>query len=110
MVKNYGIAGQVLNTGGVDLLLEVGLGKQFVSSSLVVCNQLSDTVNRFSVMIVKAGTNYENGATRIFNNYKIDPDDTKPFVLGFTLSQNDKVFVTSELGGVSFNLFGATIG
>lgn len=108
--KIYGIAGQVKPVAGLAAgLFSPSAGKQFVASTLSVCNQSNTDVDSFWVQIVPAGQQ-PSDAGFIYFDKPIDPRDTKNITIGISLNAGDNILVKSASGNLSFNLFGAIIG
>lgn len=78
-----------------------------VASSLVVCNQTSG-VAKVRVSVAVAGAADES-KQYLYYDLVVRPYATFVATLGLTLAATDVVRVLSDVGGVSFNLFGTEI-
>lgn len=110
--KTYSVAGQVAPVINTDTeLLVVAAGKQFVASSIMVCNRGAATGDntRYRIAVVKSG---ESLASKHYIRYEklLEPTEDHTLVLGMTLSAGDKIVVRANTADLSFSVFGATIG
>lgn len=109
-MSTYLIAGQAAPVANqVTTLFQVPDGKQFVSSSLVVCNgNSSGSVISVDIAVVPNGGTLGNG-NYLFKNYPVNGRDSKSIVIGMTLAAGDAVIVKSSDGSTAFTLFGNLI-
>ena len=78
-----------------------------VISSLTACNQGSSTAKiRVSVAVAAAA---DEAKQYVWYNVEVLPGDTFTAVVGISLATTDVVRVYSDMGTVSFNLFGVEV-
>ena len=110
MTSTYKIAGQAAPAANTDTTLyTVGSGKQFVGSSLVICNRnTAGVASKYRVAVVPSGGTLANANYLIYDNF-IDSRETKTRTIGISLAVGDFVVVRSDSADLSFTLFGAEL-
>lgn len=109
MADAFSVLGQVLVSGGILTdLYTVPLGTQTTISSITVCNQNSGVSAFFRISVAKAGA-ADNPAQYIYWDIEIEQNDTFIFTGGLTIGAGDIIRVQSDVGSVSFNLFGVEV-
>lgn len=107
--KNYKIAGQSAPSAGTPVeLYKAPLGKEFVGSTLSVCNQHLSEPASFNIAVVPAGQTLSKQHYLVFQR-PIDQRDTQFFTIGMTLAPNDAVHILSSSSDLSFSLFGTEL-
>lgn len=106
MPKIYTVAGQVSPSADTDTVLyTVAANKQFVGSTLNICNRAATTAN-YSVAVVPSGETLGDKHYVCFGK-ELAANDYKNLTMGLTIKAGDKVYVRSSTATLSFSLFGA---
>jgi hypothetical protein len=108
MADTYKVLGQSFPNGGIltDLYIVPGV-KSTIISSIIFCNQNSQqALVRVSIAVVGA---VDARKQYIYWDLPLAANDTFIATIGITLGKTDEVRVQSDLGFVSFNLFGAEV-
>lgn len=110
MPNTYKTAGQAAPAASTNTdLYVVPANKNFVSSSIVICNRnVSGGVSKFRIAVVPSGESLANKHYLFFDQF-IDMRDTLSKVLGISMSAGDKVVVWADSADLSFSLFGSEI-
>lgn len=107
MSQAYKIAGQSAPAANTDTLLyTVPASREFIESTLTVCNR--DSAGGIAAFRIAVVPSAESLATKHYLAYDIliDSRGTEKFTIGFTLATGDKVYVRSSTANLSFSLFG----
>lgn len=110
MANTYKTAGQSAPAANTDTnLYTVADAKQFVQSTLTVCNRnIAGAAATFRLAVVPAGQSLGNQHYLAYDQ-AIPARCTKPLTLGFTLNAGDKVIIRASSADLSFSLFGCEI-
>lgn len=110
MANTYKVAGQVTPVANTDTVLyTVPATKQFVSSSINICNRsLNGDPDIFRIAIVPVGDTLSN-KHYIYYDAFIDIRKTLHKVIGISLQPGDQVIVRAGTANLSFSLFGSEL-
>lgn len=109
MTTQYKIAAkEVISDSTYTVLYTVPTGKQFISTTLNICNKDSADPAVVSVGIIKEGETVSN-VCEILADFEIPVGEYETLKPGMTLSAGDVVYAKSNGKDASFVLFGAEI-
>lgn len=107
MVKEYIIAGQANPAADTDtLLFEVPNAKQFVASTLAICNLSTSTATTYRVAVVPSGETLSSKHYLRYDKELAAASDAN-MTWGMSLPALAKVYVRAGSVDVAFTLFGA---
>jgi hypothetical protein len=108
MADNLKNLGQAYPAAGVlTAAYTVPAGKQATSSSIIVCNQGAVAAKaRISHAIAGAAN---TPAQYLFYDVPLQPNETRALTIGLTLAATDVLNVYSDMGTVSFNVYGVEV-
>lgn len=110
MPNSYKIAGQAAPAADTDTTLyTVPASKQFVGSSILICNRNTTGVNsKFRIAVVPNGQVLADQHYLHFDQFA-PARETVTKTIGMSLATGDAVVVRSDSADLSFTLFGSEI-
>lgn len=109
MSKGYKVAGQASLAASVDTTIyTVPSEHEFVGSTLACVNRDTGTVAALNVAIVPSGSTLSDEHYIEYGRL-IAPRQSIRLTLGMSLSEGDKVILTSDESSVSATLFGVEL-
>lgn len=110
MTETLKILGQVVpGINSLTDLYTVPASTSVSISSIIVCNQNSNTQILFSISVAVNGVS-DDPKQYIYYNVPLVENDTFIATVGLTMGAGDILRIKTDSNNVSFNLFGAEVG
>jgi hypothetical protein len=108
-VTTYKVLGQVAPSATTaTTLFTVGASKQFVVSTITVCNRSTSATATFRIALRENGDTLANKHYIVYDAL-ILASETISFTLGLTCDASDILEVYASTANLSFNAFGAEV-